>query len=487
MKALVIDGSALFQEILHDIFSGSQMLPEMCGTAKEALALLKQEQFSFICVSKYLKDSDGLQLIKQIRVQKGYEHTPLILFTSDETSSAYAEALTLGATEVFHKRDVELLDHYIRRYTLTQIPLRGRILYVEDALSQRQVGIAMLQQHGLDVDAFGAAEAAWEAFQQNDYDLVITDLLLEGVMTGIGLCSQIRRLDGAKGGVPIIAVTGFDDMARRIDLYQMGVSEYVIKPVIREELLARVRNLLNTQYYYRECARLRRKAEQSSVAKSRFIADMGHSMLSPVNAILSHAERMRIHPDFPVSDKLSHELAAISQASRDIAELLDETIDISRIEAGIVTSRAESVNLNLVSTDVISLLVDDCKTARVHIDNSAVKSINVHADASHMMRVMTYLLKLGVNLSAPDTTLVLGTEKRGANHVVLWMHTAGVVLTEAQQDTLFQPFHATTYLADDSGLGLAIMQRLIALMHGQVDITTMLREGMRIEVQLPQA
>jgi C4-dicarboxylate-specific signal transduction histidine kinase len=67
------------------------------------------------------------------------------------------------------------------------------------------------------------------------------------------------------------------------------------------------------------------------------------------------------------------------------------------------------------------------------------------------------------------------------------MHTAGVVLTEAQQDTLFQPFHATTYLADDSGLGLAIMQRLIALMHGQVDITTMLREGMRIEVQLPQA
>ena len=108
--------------------------------------------------------------------------------------------------------------------------------------------IDILMDMGLDVDAYTRAEDAWHAFKRGGYDLVITDIVLEGVMSGLSLVRQIRRLEGELSEVPIIATSGFDNASRRIELFHLGVNEYIAKPIIKEELTERVFNQL-TSYH----------------------------------------------------------------------------------------------------------------------------------------------------------------------------------------------------------------------------------------------
>lgn len=73
---------------------------------------------------------------------------------------------------------------------------------------------------------------------------MITDIVLKNDQSGIGFINKIRRQIGSKGDVPILAVTAFDDLARRIELFTLGVNDYIVKPVVTEELIARVNNLV---------------------------------------------------------------------------------------------------------------------------------------------------------------------------------------------------------------------------------------------------
>ena len=110
----------------------------------------------------------------------------------------------------------------------------------------------------------GGGEQLWESFQKQPFDLVVADILLAGSMSGISLSNHIRRLDGDAGSVPILAITAFDDLARRIDLYHLGVDDYVTKPILEVELIARIRNLLERSYMARDLRRRKEIAESAA-------------------------------------------------------------------------------------------------------------------------------------------------------------------------------------------------------------------------------
>ncbi|PKO87076.1 MAG: hypothetical protein CVU16_16275 [Betaproteobacteria bacterium HGW-Betaproteobacteria-10] len=120
----------------------------------------------------------------------------------------------------------------------------AHILYVEDSLAQSQLMLAQLASKNIQADWFATAEEAIEAIGQNDYDLVLTDINLGAGMNGLNLVKYIRGLKGACSEIPIVALTGQDDSARRIELFKTGVDDYVTKPVLEEELFARIHRLI---------------------------------------------------------------------------------------------------------------------------------------------------------------------------------------------------------------------------------------------------
>ena len=247
MKVLVADNVRTFQQLVSSLFENTGLQPVVASSGQECLAALEKEEFAFICLSMHMEGDNGIELCKTIRATPMNENTPIILLTADESVNLSNQAMAAGVTGIFNKaKDLDQLVAYIKRFTIQHQPIDGNILYVEDTRSLRLSTIEMLESKGLSVDDFSDAEAAWEAFKVKKYDLVITDILLAGQMNGLAFVNKIRRLNDPRGDVPILAVTGFDDISRRIELFHMGVNDYAIKPIVEEELLARIRYLIGS-------------------------------------------------------------------------------------------------------------------------------------------------------------------------------------------------------------------------------------------------
>ncbi|RLT91150.1 MULTISPECIES: EAL domain-containing protein [unclassified Ketobacter] len=244
MRILCVEGNKTFRSILEQQLVMEGLHCHCLSNGGEGLYAARQLLFDFVCVSLFPDDMQATHFIQQLRKIPGYQHTPIVLFTSEYDEKSLTEVLKAGATEVFHRHAVEELVTFIRRYNSRYEPLNGSVLYVEDSLVQQQTVSHILGSVGLDVLCVASAEEGWERFQQNTYDLLIVDVVLTGDMSGIRLVNNVRRQCGDHGDVPILAVSAYDEPSRRIELLNRGANDYVCKPVLQDELIARVRGLI---------------------------------------------------------------------------------------------------------------------------------------------------------------------------------------------------------------------------------------------------
>lgn len=250
MKGLIVESSRTYQKLLASVIEQGGLDVVVANNGTEAFELLDSQDFDLVCVAMFLKDMDGISLTSELRHKPKYLHTPLIMVTSVEDPSAMVKASSVGVTELFSKKDLAKIAEYVAEFVLHQgvsETLQGHILYVEDSRSVALTTIMLLKEKGLTVDHFSSAEEAFTAYTECNYDLVLTDVVLEGMMSGIALVRALRGLGGVKARVPVLAMSGFDDNARKIELLRSGANDYVAKPALAEELVARLANLLTSK------------------------------------------------------------------------------------------------------------------------------------------------------------------------------------------------------------------------------------------------
>ena len=263
MNILLVDNTPLYRDILQQSFSncrGVQLV--LVPTQAAAIAAIASQQFDFFVVSWQLPDGSGLDLAKVLRNSGQAPFEPIVLLTSSPSAELAEQANQAGVTELFRKQDVEELVTFVRHFFEMNQPMRCHVLYIEDSKEQRELMDAQLREWGIVVDCFSSADEAWLAFLEHDYDLVLSDIVLAGHMSGARLINRIRRQALPKGGTPILAVTAFDNPSRRIELFQLGIDDYVLKPVIPIELRARLQSLLTRK---RATERNRQLLETSSL------------------------------------------------------------------------------------------------------------------------------------------------------------------------------------------------------------------------------
>jgi len=249
LNVLVVDGSAVFRDIVRKILDAAGCRVTTAESGAEALTAARKQDFTLICTGYVLPDMAGVDFCGQVRGLSEYKHTSLIMLTTEDNTATLKKAMLAGATDIFNKQDIPQLEIYVQRLVKRETrSISGRVLFVEDSAVVQAILMDILIDMGLDVDAYTRAEDAWEAYKRGGYDLVMTDIILEGAMSGVTLVRKIRRLDGDEGDVPIIAASGFDNVSRRIELFHLGVNDYVAKPIIQEELIERVYNQINAYH-----------------------------------------------------------------------------------------------------------------------------------------------------------------------------------------------------------------------------------------------
>lgn len=490
---LLVDHSKVFQRIFASAFPADSFRVTIANNGAEALAILDQQPQDIICSALYLEDIEGLSLCKSIRRKAEYYYVPFILLTSEDIPSIQQRLMPAGVTDIFLKSEIRELLNFIRRYQFESEPLQGRILYVEDSPSQRAVIAAIFREHGLVVSEYAAAEDALRAFRDGgEYDLVVTDVVLEGQMSGLTLANHIRRLGDERGDTPILAITAFDDPSRRIELFHMGVNDYVVKPVLTPELMARTRNLIARQRLFKELRHQKSVAEKASASKSEFLSTMSHELRTPLNAIIGFSGLLENEDSEGLSDHQQESVKHVRRSGEHLLQLINNILDLSAIEAGKIDVSCSALDLAPAISDGPQIVSGQAMARNVtmHFQPPSAPLPAAWADPLRFRQVLINLLSNAIKYNRPGGIITVWCDPPDADGMIrINVQDTGLGLSPEQQAKLFEPFSRMHHdrAVEGTGIGLTITKRLVDLMNGAMGARSEPGVGSCFWFSLPRA
>ena len=230
-------------------------------------------------------------------------------------------------------------------------------------------------------------------------------------------------------------------------------------------------------------------AEKANRSKSEFMSRVSHELRTPLNGILGFAQLMALDGEHPLAPAQSQRLEVLRQSGSRLLSLIDQLLEVSRIEQGRLRLRNRPIDVRLLvercAVEVMPLAQQRGIELLVQIP---LTSGPVRADPDALEQVVTNLLTNAIKYNRPKGRVRVRFE--AGEHGVLTVDDTGVGMTEDQLDKLFEPFNRLGAERTDtqgSGLGLVITRKLVRAMGGKIDVLSRPGRGSRFAVSLPLA
>jgi len=274
-RVLVVDDVAANVRLLEARLSAEYFDVITAMSGKEALAICERAECDLVLLDVMMPDLDGFEVCRRLKSNPATHHIPVVMVTALDQPSDRVRGLEAGADDFLTKPIPELAliarvrslarlkmvtdELRMRVFTSREIGIEspereavldtgrnGRVLIVDDRpASYERISATLAKEHDVDVEP-DPSQAVFHAADGN-YDLLIVSLGLEN-FDALRLCSQVRSLDRTRN-LPILAITDPDNNARMMRGLEIGVNDYLIRPIDKNELLARVRTQVRKRRY----------------------------------------------------------------------------------------------------------------------------------------------------------------------------------------------------------------------------------------------
>ncbi|HVW27389.1 MAG TPA: PAS domain S-box protein [Polyangiaceae bacterium] len=239
-----------------------------------------------------------------------------------------------------------------------------------------------------------------------------------------------------------------------------------------------------------ELAAARATAEAASAAKSEFLSSMSHELRTPLNAILGFAQLLRRDKREPLSERHRERAEQILRGGEHLLRLIDDILDLSRIEAGAVSMSVEPVNVDDVLNEVRMTL--EPMAARAGLSLSIRRSDSplpmIAADRTRFAQILMNFGSNAIKYNRPGGSVTLTISTRPSHFVRVAVADTGLGIPVEKQGKLFQPFQRAgqeTGPIEGTGIGLVITKRLAELMRGTVGFCSTEGQGSEFWVEIP--
>jgi PAS domain S-box-containing protein len=237
-------------------------------------------------------------------------------------------------------------------------------------------------------------------------------------------------------------------------------------------------------------------ALRANAAKTQFLSRMSHELRTPLNAVLGFAQLLALDTAQPLSPSQRARVQHISQAGAHLLGMINDVLDLSRIEGGGISLMPDVVPVHAVIHEALAMVAMSASEAgvTVSVDRSAHDlapvATCVRADRLRVRQVLVNLLSNAIKYNRPggSVTVRWPTDDRGQVH--LQVEDSGIGLSAAQQEHLFEPFNRLGIERsgiEGTGIGLVITQRLLQLMGGRLTVESVVGEGSCFTATLPAA
>ncbi len=237
-----------------------------------------------------------------------------------------------------------------------------------------------------------------------------------------------------------------------------------------------------------QLAEAKEAAERASQAKSEFLSSMSHELRTPMNAILGFAQILEY--DDELGEEQHDSVYEIIKAGRHLLELINEVLDLAKIEAGSISLSLESVSLAELVDESLSLIAPVAQGKGIHISHDDMGELQLRCDRTRFKQVLINLLSNAIKYNREGGSVQVELTTVGDEMVRITVADTGMGIPADNFDMLFQPFNrlsAEHSEIEGTGIGLSITRNLVEMMGGTIGVESERNVGSRFWVELPRA
>ena len=322
---------------------------------------------------------------------------------------------------------------------------------------------------------------AERVFTEFEPDIVLLDLHMQQP-DGLEILRRLREARARLGFLPVVVLTGDVGQAARNSALDLGADDFLTKPLDRQEVVLRVRNLLSTRRLHVELARAYRH-------KSEFLASMSHELRTQLSSVIGFSELL-ITDTTGRFDDLNRKkfLAQINASGLYLLALINDILDLSKVEAGQIVLRIENVVIADAVRSVLSTMEPLAMTKAIRLEADVAAAGRVSADAGKLKQMLLNLISNAVKFTPEGGRVTIGAQ-RLADAVEISVSDTGIGIAESDREHLFEAFRQVdSDIAREqhgTGLGLALTKRFVELHGGQIGLLSELGKGSVFTLRLP--
>lgn len=368
-----------------------------------------------------------------------------------------------------------------------------QILLVDDEASVRSVWQRYLDRWGYGYDLAKCGQEGLALARSVGYQIVITDLAMPD-LTGQEL---LRTLKHEQPELAIIVVTGHGTVEVAVEIMKAGAYDFIAKPInfVHAELV--IKNCLEQLRSQRETRRLQRIAadlEALNDLKEKFIAITNHELRTPVGVIRNVAELLEHEINGGGELRLLVEM--LGRSSTQLAEIVAQMHELSRAKSDRLQLQMSRFCLATLCQEVVAEYWLVLQKRRLQLTWSIPDELSIRADRVKLKKVLRELLQNAIKFTADEGSIAIAAHREGEHRLRLTVTDTGVGIPQENLDRIFELFYevgdslhhhssAADFLGGGMGVGLSIVNDIVAAHEGTVEVASTVGKGSAFTVTLP--
>jgi signal transduction histidine kinase len=240
--------------------------------------------------------------------------------------------------------------------------------------------------------------------------------------------------------------------------------------------------------YTRELELRNQEIEKANRLKSEFLANMSHELRTPLHTVIGFSELLGEEMKGPLNPDQKRFIGHIHRDAQHLLSLINEILDLSKIEAGKVELRFETLDLSGIIEDALASIRPQCAAKSIHLETHIAPSLHVRGDRVRTRQILYNLLSNAVKFTPEGGRVGLdATRVDGFAHVSVI--DTGIGIASEDHESIFDKFRqvgaATTGLREGTGLGLPITRRLVEEHGGRIWLESERGRGSRFTFSIP--